>query len=336
MGTGLTSPEPGKANKYSPKIVFYARGGGLGHFNRAYAISRHLQRQQLFPLIFTSSALLPLTLQEGLRILRWPGDLENTSLQHSALERSPWDDLSSQALKILQHLAPDLLVVDSFPNGPEQELAEWHGPRLFIQRDASPSWEGPSVYAQPEGDGYILNRDLDELLPRAQARQWWQVTDQRPLIVVAHNGNPAETTAFFWRIQKALAGLDAHLRLASLLPCPRPEWQSIWCSHFPLSEWLHGIDLLIGGGGYNLVAEVQGFGVPALLTAFERPNDQQWQRIQSMPHFSAHDSSEQIRTQVLQALAAPRPHALPEQKGAHCSAQKIQDLITRLRRDPLY
>lgn len=315
MGTGLTSPK----SITSLKVIFYARGGGFGHFNRAYAISRCLIRYQIRPLIISSSAFLPLAITESIHIIRWPGGLE-----------PGWPELHRGLINTLHHLNPHLLVVDTFPNGPENELRPFGGPRVFIQRDTERCWNGPSIRAFPTGDGYILNRSPEELLPRSQARQYLRALKEQPLVLIAHNGNPAETTAFFWRLLKVLEPIDCQIRLASLLPCPRPEWQQYWVQHFPLSEWLNGVDLLIGGGGYNLVAEARSYGVPVLLTAFDRPIDRQAQRIQSLPHFHSHHTTSYLREHIQTILSQPRP--IPEQSCQ--GAKKASDLIVNLLHQP--
>jgi len=311
----LTLPE----SLETSKIVFYARGGGVGHFNRAYAITRCLLNHGIKPLIISSSAFLPLAFSEQIQLLRWPGGLENN-----------WPELQEVLLPTIKKLSPDLLIVDTFPEGPENELQSYQGARFFIQRDAEHSWHGPGIHARPEDHGYIINRSPEELLSRAQARQCLRAETNQPLILLTHNGNPAETTAFFWRLLKTLEPLNVSIRMASLLPCPRSEWQPYWIQHFPLSEWMNGVDLLIGGGGYNLVAEVQAYGVPALLTAFERPIDQQAQRIQNLPHFHAHHTAASLRNQIQKILSSPRP--TPESR---CNgAQKAAELILNLLQSP--
>lgn len=318
---GLTLPE----RLVGSRILLYARGGGIGHFNRAYAIARQLSFRGLDPLIVCSTAFLPLILSEPLQIVRWPGRLEQGGTEPN------WPQIARALPAMLAQLEPDLLVVDTFPEGPEWELhaflSSFAGPRLLIQRDADLSWVAPCFKPYPGAGGYILNRAPCELLPRAQARSWLGAKGERPLVLVAHNGNPAETQAFFWRLLQVLQPLDCTVRLASLGPCPRPEWQALWVRHFPLSEWLRGVDLLIGGGGYNLVSEVRAYGIRALLTAFERPVDQQALRIADLPHFSTQTSVQALRTQIQTLLEAPPPAPEIECQGAEKVADQVLNLL---------
>jgi len=301
-----------------PRILFYARGGGIGHFNRAYAIARQFLRVRSADcLIATTSALAPLVTQPGIDVLRWPA------------AESPWTPDFLRALpQLLAQLQPDLMVVDSFPEGPENELSGIEIPRLLIQRDPGlPPQVWPVVQAWPGADGLILNRQPAELLPRDLARQWLDARSEHPLVLIAHNGDPFETTSFMQRVLTALETLPVEIRLASCLPCPRPEWQALWIRHYPLSEWLRGVDCLIGGGGYNLVAEARAYGLRSLHLAFERPIDQQWQRIQGLPQVSMMASAQTIR-EAVQTLLEQLPPA-PELAcaGAVVAAQRIHDLL---------
>lgn len=312
--------------KTRPRIVFYARGGGLGHFNRAYAIARQVLRLQTCDcLIVTTSVLAPLALQAGIEVLRCPG------------AASPWLAGWLRLLpEALEQFQPDLLVVDTFPQGPENELDGLDLPRLWIQRDADltaivDQAANNSVWsvlqAWPEADGLIINRQPEELLPRVLARQWLGADSDLPLVLIAHNGDPFETPGLMQRLLTALEPLPVEIRLASRLPCPRPQWRSRWLDHYPLSEYLQGVDLVIGGGGYNLVAEVRAYGLRSLHLAFERPIDRQWQRIQSLPHLQQYDSAETIRTTVREILRQAPPASEPACQGALVAARRILTML---------
>lgn len=306
----------------STKIVLYARGGGIGHFNRAYAIARQLLRSQQESLIVCSSAFLPTVLSESLNILRWPGGLEQAQVL-------PFRSFS----RLLAEIQPRTLLSDTFPYGPEDELKHWckeHAEQhVWIQRDPENSDVPGAVRPYPDGVGWVLNRNPEELLPRALARQWLRAEDDKALVLVTHNGHAGEVSAFFERMLQMLKVFDVHVRLASLLPCPRPEWLPFWVHAYPLSLYFHGVDLVIGGGGYNLVAEVRALGKRALLRAFERPVDNQAQRIAALPHFSFHTSLDDLRQQCSALLASPEPlAAAPEEcRGASRIAQLLLERL---------
>jgi len=308
----LTLPEP--------RIVFYARGGGIGHFNRAYAIARLLLRDHGWhPLILSTSAFLPMSLREALPVMRWPGAFEAQGFD--------WPGAVRAVLKTLQ---PELLVSDTFPEGPEQELAGLAVPHRFcLYRDPQLMLPDgvPGMVPGPADAGYILNRAPSELFAPRLARQWLRASGHKPLVLVSHNGNPAETTAFFDYLWQVLQPLEFELRLASLLPCPRPEWAPHWVTYFPLSDLLLGVDLLISGGGYNSVAEARAYGIRALFTAFERPVDRQFERIASLPHFHLQGSVSHLRSQVSDLLARERPEPVSGIAGAEYAAACLFQLV---------
>lgn len=263
-------------------------------------------------------------------MIRWPAP------------QPQWPELTREHLsQLVRQLQPTLLVIDSFAQGPEQELADLPAlpglQRLLIAREPLTAAQLaaadlPVITALPEADGYILNREPQELLPRPQARQWLRASAEQPLVVIAHNGDPFETTAFFQQMLRVLAEQPYQLRLASGLPCPRPEWQNLWLQHYPLSEWLRGVDLLIGGGGYNTVAECQAHGVRGLFCAFERPLDRQDLRIATLPHFSRWQAAAELQALVAKSLGQPPPEpAAPEQlQGATRAAALIAERLATM------
>ncbi len=261
------------------RLLFYALGGGTGHLNRAYALARRVKRHlpAVTPLILSSAPIIPPFLQEGLSLLRLPSVSE-----HQATGLHPrW------VQTLLRDYQPDVLVVDSHSQGVWQELEEiWpelQGQKIFLRRDANIrpatlpydlSW-----LLTPEAEGWLLNRQRDELKSRAQALALLKADPDLPVVLLAHNGPPPETQAFFLRAYLALQALPLQLRLVSLAPPGLPELLPLWLSYFPISELLNGVDLLVGGGGVNLLCESQAFGKRSLFCAFERPIDRQNLRI---------------------------------------------------------
>lgn len=261
------------------RLLFYALGGGTGHLNRAYALARQVKRlsPSVTPLILSSAPIIPPLLQEGLSLLRLPSVSE-----HLATGLNPrW------VQTLLQDYQPDVLVVDSHCNGVWQELAAiWpklQGKKIFLRRDALiPQATLPydlSWLLTPEAEGWLLNRQTNELKSRAQALALLRAHPDLPVVLLAHNGPPPETQAFFLRAYLALQTLPLQLRLVSLTPPGLPELLPLWLSYFPISELLNGVDLLMGGGGVNLLSESRVFGKRSLFCAFERPIDRQALRI---------------------------------------------------------
>lgn len=309
------------------RIVLYGCGGGIGHFNRVYAIARELRRHpQLQPIILTTTPFVPLALAEPIPIWRLPSCSETQSL---ALPRP------RHMQQLLNDLNPHALVVDTFPLGLADELADWlpdwHGIKVLIQRDMtqSPPRDCYQAVFQPDetGIGWILNRQSHELWPRSQVLPYLHITDEQPVILVAHNGEPVETRGFFQQMYYALAEQPWHLRFASLCPIPDPRWGQLLLHHYPLSEWLAGVDLVIGGGGYNLVAECRVFGKRRLLRAFERPIDRQADRLHHEPHFFETTPAVTLREWITGQLTQPPPEPSANGQGAQFVVQWLQTAL---------
>lgn len=292
-------------------LLIYARGGGIGHVNRAFAIAQVLQnRHGISPLLLATSPLIPYEILANAQVMRWPWQDETLISEHMA--------------PFIRRLAPQALLVDTFEQGPEGELASLELPRWVIQRDGEVPLSSRHFLVKPQGVGYVLNTAPQAVASRTVARDYWQADPARgPLVVVAHNGDPQETRSFFEGVSNLLSGTDYQVRFASLLPCLKPVWREQWCSPYPLAQWYAGVDLLIGGGGYNLVAEAQCYGVRGLFYGFERPVDQQWDRIASLPHFHWGMEKTLFLARVQEVLLAPPPR--PE---SHCQgAEKIAQIL---------
>lgn len=294
-------------------LVFYACGGGIGHFNRAYAIARLFKRKapDWRVVLLSTSPFVPPVL-EDISVMRL---LSVNECQRESLS------FETQIHQVLHLLQPKALVVDTFSQGIQQELTSWNPscPRIWVQRDLSPEADAALVLRPyPDQEGWVINRFPHEVLPPLQARQKLGA-DERPLVLAVHNGSPAETGAFFTLLKQACPE-NVTLRFASLLPHLGD------LSYYPLSELLHGADLVIGGGGYNLVAETQALGVPALYFAFERPVDQQLQRVAAFAPLRPDASPQVVRDRILQALQIPRPKPQAA-TGAQVMADKIWDFL---------
>lgn len=299
------------------KLLLYARGGGMGHLNRAYSIAMALKPYGIEPLVLTTSTLVPACVYDQLSLLRWPVLADSASRVHIRA--------------MIQGFAPELLVVDTFDNGPENELENLPFAKLIIQRDGKMPRSPRHLLVNPLGLGYVLNTPRAALASPEHARAFWRVDPQgAPLVVLAHNGDALETRAFFEQVLHHFSGTAYQLRLASLLPCLKPEWRAIWCSPYPLATWFSGVDLLIGGGGYNLVAEAQCYGVRGYFQAFERPVDRQWERLQSETSFYAGIASTVFleTVQVLLSKPAPEPLPLLACQGAEVVAKVIAEHLT--------
>lgn len=260
----------------SPDVLYYAFGGGMGHVTRAAAILRQLRRFGITRTLALTNALNPLP------------------LQHEAL---PYHHVASDPATVRDHVPrwlmdhlPRVLVMDVFPHGILQELADvlpqlpcrkvlvsryLQEPYRQLVRTARQDFDAilcaessasipGAVACEP-----ILVRDAGELLPRAEARRRLGVQDAQPVVLGVSSGDAAWEATFFALLRKAWRHLapDAHLRLVS----PR------LAGHYPLIELFNGVDIVVGASGYNLFHEVRATGVHGIfLPQPRRYDDQSW------------------------------------------------------------
>lgn len=310
-------------------ILIYAPGGGTGHLQRGAAIGRALRQLGATPALLTTAAYSPLdAIAEGFACLRLPGKQEQ--------QRSAWPDLLTP---LVQALKPEAWVVDTFPWGPEDELkpifAQDTAPRVWVQR--SPELQAPPGLYQavcvpdPQGVGYVLARSPQACMPRPQARSMLRADGARPLILVAHNGDPAEVQALFELVVRAGQGAAWDVRLATQRSLPMARWSDLRVSWYPLMEIMPGADLVIGAGGYHLVAEAQCLGLRLLVCPQPRPFDDQYQRCRDLPQFGLSTPPETLQQLIAQELAAPRPEPELRCQGAAAIAQQVCDILEESR-----
>ncbi|MFM9066750.1 MAG: hypothetical protein ACKOUR_05370 [Planctomycetota bacterium] len=235
------------ASSSTPRILYYALGGGLGHLTRAVALAR-----QLYRLVPCQQRLLwntgfPLAARELLKTepdLHW----DATAPSDSA------DDVGQRVAQIVEQWKPDMLVVDTFPRGiggeltqvmPYQpirhrvllgrrlpleyvqsyQLRDWverYYHQIIIPGEASPWWKG-RVGQQSSGSDHVLTpvktdwveplliRDAAELLNHEQAGAVCRLTERQSCVCIVATGSIAECR-----------------RMRQLAEALSERWQSDW------------------------------------------------------------------------------------------------------------
>jgi UDP:flavonoid glycosyltransferase YjiC (YdhE family) len=210
---------------------------------------------------------------------------------------------------------PHLLVVDTFPGGPEEELVplmRWPIRKAFVYRDSKyGSNENPAFRKALEPYQLILvahakgtvglppalagdarvhftgvisegGAEPDEKNTREELRKRLGLgTEQTALITLGGGGDPAAKKLLpvivKWFRKKEIPFFVATGPLTRDFPdcITAREWLPVW----PLSPWLPAFDLAVASGGYNTVAELRSSGVPSLLIPFARELDDQEKRV---------------------------------------------------------
>jgi hypothetical protein len=261
--------------------LLYALGGGMGHLTRAMALGRAARQRGHRVEVVTNSPFAPgLALETELgegRVHRLGAELDKHAVRES-IER------------LLDHVRPEVLVVDTFPRGLGGELAPLlpglRATKVLVHRDLHPEYverfglarfvdtfdrllvpgepaplaHHPRAVSTPPW----LVRDAGELLDVPTARRRLEVPEAEavPVVAVLACGRPeevAECTGLAAMLQREL-GTHAAVRL--LAPDAPPR---LW----PALAVMRGIEVLVGAGGYNTVQEARATGTP--LVAFARP-----------------------------------------------------------------
>lgn len=301
-------------------VLYYALGGGLGHLTRAEAIARQWSRLSAEPFHVLTNCRF--TVPAGAAQLR----LEEPDPDPAALGRL--------VRHLLAALRPRLFVADAFPAGILGELPEALPTlpcrRAAILRRLQPQWVErwdlprllPDCYhgaaliedrAQFEGfpTGFpacatppVLIRDADELLPQPAARAELQPEGAGPILAVSVTGaRPADQGLV--RLCERL-GTEAGAQVRVVNPYPQGSLPGRHLAHFPLIEWLLGVDLVVGPAGYNLFHEARATGTPAIWVPQRRQYDDQFGR--AAQGLVAHDPGE------LERLVRKRLHRVAERR----------------------
>ena len=297
------------------RILFYATNGlGLGHVTRLLAISRAVARrdprhERLF-LTRCDAGPYPDPLDPF--TIRIPG--ASRARKAGLTPKSYFQTAHPLLWQTVSSFDPHLMVVDTFPEGPEEELAplmRWPIRKVFIYRDsrkeAFPNGAIPSLFA-PYSLIIVAHEEGSVTLPEALSRDVrvhfsGPITDggptretredlrrrlglsegERAAIVTLGGGGDGETLPVLDRVAKELRGRGVTV-FAATGPLSRTipdaitarEWFPVW----PLSPWLSAFDLAVGSGGYNTVTELSLSGLPTLLIPFLRDTDDQTKRVE--------------------------------------------------------
>jgi hypothetical protein len=275
----------------------YAMGGGLGHLTRSVALARAARRRGVRCTILANSPfvkLVPVAAELG------PDD--------RLIEVSPDLDRDAVARRVAQCLREtvfDLLIVDAFPRGLGGELVDvlptLSVPRVLVHRDLNPAYveqyqladfvqlydclllpgeSGPLADARPSfRTAPWLMRDVNELLPRADARRVLagDIVDDRPLVLVSGSGRAEEIDEMHDVARWLTLKLAFNAQVCFVEPRAKPSHRSNW----PVFQYIAGVDVSVGAGGCNTVSECRATGTPLIAFARKRLYDRQSVRLKS-------------------------------------------------------
>jgi hypothetical protein len=220
------------------------------------------------------------------------------------------DATRQQVLHYLQHFDYQCLIVDTFPRGLGGELLSFLPSlpstisRVLIHRDLNPDYVQAKAirpFVQHHYDQILIPGEGDRVpladLPQTQHTDPWLIcsadelpdpatarsqlrlqTITQPTVVVCVAGNLSEQHQL-GELATRLAMALPQVAVRCLAPvCPPTCLPNLWVAHYPAIEVLQVADVVVGGAGYNTVAECQALGVPLVAFAFARLYDRQAHR----------------------------------------------------------
>jgi len=282
--------------KLSQDWFIYALGSGWGHLNRALSLARVATQTRSVHLLTNSvyaRLLIPNLDIPGLKVHLLPSSL-------SLVEASQW------VHSLLLCSEYGCLIVDTFPRGLIGELAEFLVQRrdicrVLVHRDLSSDYikaKALDSFVSANYDGILipgekpvpfihlpqskvtlpwLSRSKTNLLCEPLAH--WCISKREPLIIVCATGQPQELD-FFGQLTSDLATALPNLTVRCLAAtCPVTCSPDLWFYHWPGMDVLQFADVVVSGGGYNLVHECAALDVPLIAFSFSRLYDRQAKRI---------------------------------------------------------
>lgn len=323
--------------------VYYALGEGLGHVTRTLAFARQVTRRLAGPHVLlastsfreTASALVAAEPAVQLRLL--PNSLTVDEVRRLIPD---W----------LDELAPQRLVVDTFPRGLVGDLAEWLAStadvpvkqRLLLSRQLPADYVAShqlvdfvnAQYGQVLVAGeqspfahlvhaqrrpLFLLRDHDELPSSRAAAKLLDVPAEQGAVLVVASGRLNECQEWLDWADTLLAAWPSDLPPLRVA-VPReashfatPQVARILVCHLPLLDCLPAARIVLGAAGYNLSAETRTLGIPAVQFPAARLYDDQQSRVVGEPLDPRIDS---VLARIRQTMLAAPPRISPYDNGA--------------------
>lgn len=300
-------------NNPKPKPwLIYAPGRTWGHVNRAVALARNVCSTRPV-VIFSDSYAVDYAHSTGYSAFpsspaHWSGFNLTNKIYLCQIAHVPVTTRGRLVNQAIAWLTPEVLCVDSFPRGIDQELDLPSGRnllRVFYQPagyrpDRFTGWVDfvrktyPLVII-PGGEGQTafdelpqtvvtppwINATPDSLWSREGARWKLGIPEDQIAVLVVANGALHE----HWHADAAAAFLQTEHPEWNVKLCLSNQSQSVryadYFAHWPVVEWMPGFDCIVGQAGYNLLTECVTIGAPLVARPVNRTNEDQRARLQA-------------------------------------------------------
>jgi len=339
------------------RVLLLANDGASGgHVTRALAIARALLPGGARPLLATTSEADALIRWAGVPAVRIPGPASRVAAGWSEGERRA---LATSVLEgVVSSFAPDVLVTDTFPSGPQLEargLLEQVPRRVLVRRAVREAARGDRVAREGLDAYHLVLAPGDpeavpepglpmvavppvtlvpeaELLDRDAARFALRLPDAPLALVSCGAGGDAESASILEALGAALThdGRYRPVLATGPLGAPAPSDRFLSVSPVPLARYLRAFDVAVIAAGYNSSFECALAAVPALYVARPRAYDDQAARAARLLARGFGAALPGLTPEAvgigLDALAALSPASLPG-GGAAAAAREIWKLV---------
>ena len=331
------------------RVVSYAiNGRGVGHLVRQLAILRWVRRYGAVLgintecWVLTTSEADTLARREGIPAFKLPSkamvrDAGIDPMRHLAVARQ-W------VMNAIAGLAPDILVVDTFPGGSFGELLpvlETVPHRILVARAVKEQIEQEPAYAallplyqrtivpDERGTGPILLREREELLDREAARAALGIGDRRAVYLTLGGGGDEMAPRVLPELTDKLVARGWHVVVGAgplYLGAERRGPNITWMDRYVPLELLAGVDAAVSAGGYNSVTELMFAGVPTVFLPQPRIADDQEGRAKAVVDAGAGRLARSL-DEIPELLEAPGDpaiaRALIPHNGARAAAAQV-------------
>ncbi len=336
------------------RIVSYAiNGRGLGHLVRQLAILRWVRRYGALlgvPIeawVLTTSEADTLARREGVPAFKLPS---KAMLRDAGVDPTRWLAVGRQwVMNAVAGLAPDILVVDTFPGGSFGELLpvlETVPNRVLVARavkDEVASDDayrallplyGKTIIPDERGVGPILLREREELMSRSAAREALGIAASDRAVYVTLGGGGDEMAARVLPVlTDTLVARGWHVVVGAgplYMGTERRGPKITWMDRYVPLELMAGVDAAVSAGGYNSVTELMFAGVPTVFLPQPRIADDQDARARAAVAAGAARLAARLEDvpDLLEAPGDPAAaRALVPHNGARTAAAEILSTV---------
>jgi hypothetical protein len=341
------------------RIVSYAiNGRGVGHLVRQLAILRWVRRYGALlgvPIeawVLTTSEADTLARREGVPSFKMPS---KAMMRDAGIEPTRWLAVGRQwVMNAVAGLAPDVLVVDTFPGGSFGELLpvlETVPTRVLVARAVKDDVAGDDAYRallplygktivpDDRGVGPILLREREELMSREAARDALGIVGSaaggrdRAVYVTLGGGGDEMAARVLPVLTEKLVARGWHVVVGAGPLYIGPERRgphNTWMDRYVPLELMPGVDAAVSAGGYNSVTELMFAGIPTVFLPQPRIADDQDARARAAVAAGAARLATSL-DEVPDLLEAPgdaaAARALVPTNGARAAAAEILSAV---------